>query len=80
MSGLSLITKGMLIDRGSITYYNVLPFDLSIDTVDKKLNLKVNEIKKCNILKINTKTFNIEVLDKNINIVKEDKKINIQRS
>jgi len=79
LTGIPLITKGIL--SGPITIYNTLPFSIAINNVIKKLNLKVSELKTINILQINSKELNVQILDKDINIETNDiKQINIERS
>ena len=81
MSGLSLITKGMLTERSLIRVYRASSFDTTIDTINKSLNIQVDEVKQYNILSINTKALNVRVLNNNVNISPEStNKINIQRS
>ena len=81
MSGISSITKGILTDYKSSIVYKVLPYEVSVNRINKKLNVKVNELKTINILRIDNKKLNVQVLNKNINIKSNRiNKINIKRS
>jgi len=81
LSGISSITKGILTDYKSSIVYKVLPYEVSVNRINKKLNVKVNELKTINILRIDNKKLNVQVLNKNINIKSNRiNKINIKRS
>ena len=81
MRGLTLITKGMLVHPSAINVYRACSFETSIETINKSMNIKVAEVRTINILKINTKRLNVQVLCNNVNISSEEtNKINIQRS
>jgi len=81
ISGLTLITKGMLQDPSLIKVYRACSFETSVDSINKRLNIRVDEIKEYNILSMNTRDLNVTILNNNVNISPDStNQINIQRS
>ena len=74
MSGISLITKGMICQE-TITIINryVMPYNLQIESQPKIELAIVDQMKlNLNLLNICDKTINLKLTDKNVNVKKSD--------